>query len=183
MFNGNSKKKYFLQIRYVRMNLGNVDGRHVEEEKGNVNGRHVEEENDSSVFTVTTESPKPGYDGLSNFRRLRMERQYTTLSMEEECEYIIQPESIPDFKVLKDKYTNMSQDTEPVYFEPKSDNPTDKSPLPAKSKKDTDDTDDIDKDNCSENDSKSVLQVDAHSVQSHLYQDENSSTNDNIHNE
>jgi hypothetical protein len=46
MFNGNSKKKYFLQIRYVRMNLGNVDGRHVEEEKGNVDGRHVEEEND-----------------------------------------------------------------------------------------------------------------------------------------
>jgi hypothetical protein len=35
------------------MNLGNVDGRHVEEEKGNVDGRHVEEENDSSVFTVT----------------------------------------------------------------------------------------------------------------------------------
>jgi hypothetical protein len=52
--------------------------------------------NDSSVFTVTTESPKPGYDGLSNFRRLRMERQYTTLSMEEECEYILQPESIPN---------------------------------------------------------------------------------------
>jgi hypothetical protein len=48
-----------------------------------------------------------------------MERQYTTLSMEEECEYILQPESIPDFKVLKGKYTNMSQDTEPVYFEPK----------------------------------------------------------------
>jgi hypothetical protein len=34
---------------------------------GNVDGRHVEEENDSSVFTVTTESPKPGYDGLSNY--------------------------------------------------------------------------------------------------------------------
>ena len=77
----------------------------------------------------------------------------------------------------------MSQDTEPVYFEPKSDNPTDKPSLPAKSKKDTDDADDLDKDNCSDNDSKSVLQVDAHSVQSHLYQEENSSTNDNIHNE
>jgi hypothetical protein len=36
------------------MNLGNVDGRHVEEEKGNVDGRHVEEENDSSVFTMVS---------------------------------------------------------------------------------------------------------------------------------
>lgn len=166
-----NNKKYLLQVRYVRMNLGDVDG------------KHVEEENDSSVFTVTSESPKPGYDGLSNFRRLRMERQYTTLSMEEECEYILQPESIPNFKILKDKYANKSQDTDPVYFEPKSDNPTDKPPLPAKSKKDPEDTDALDKDYCSDNDSKSVLQVDAHSVQSHLYQEEDSSTNDNIHNE
>lgn len=148
---------------------------------GNVDGKHVEDENDSSVFTVTTDSPKPGYDGLSNFRRLRMERQYTTLSVEEECEYIFQPESIPDFKVLKNKYANMSQDTEPVYFEPKSDNPIDKPPLPDKSKKDTDDTDDLDKDNCS--DKESVLQKDGHSVHIHWHQEENSAANDNINNE
>jgi len=150
---------------------------------GNVDGKHVEEENDMSVFTVTTESPKPGYDGLSNFRRLRMERQYTTLSMEEECEYILQPESIPDFKVLKDKYANTSQDTEAVYFEPKSDNPTDKPPLPVKSKKYQEDANDLDKNNCSDNDSKSVLQEAVHSVHSHWHQEENSSANDNIHNE
>lgn len=77
------------------------------------------------MFTIATDSPKPGYDGLSNFQRHKMERQYTTLLENEGNDYILRPESVPDLRPMmhiKDE-NGVNYPDGHDYFVPEADTP------------------------------------------------------------
>ncbi|XP_071126539.1 uncharacterized protein [Mytilus edulis] len=109
------------QARYVKLKLGHHENQNVTYGLENdQTGEH-----DASVFTIATDSPKPGYDGLSNFQRHKMERQYTTLSENEGNDYILRPESVPDLRPMmhiKDENGVNYQDGHD-YFVPEADTP------------------------------------------------------------
>ncbi|XP_052081149.1 uncharacterized protein LOC127719157 isoform X2 [Mytilus californianus] len=123
------------QARYVKLKLGQHENQNVTYGLENdPTGEH-----DASVFSIAMDSPKPGYDGLSNFQRHKMERQYTTLSENEGSDYILRPESVPDLRpmmrIIDKNDSNYSDGND--YFVPEANTPP---PTPKSARYDTEST-------------------------------------------